>query len=36
VVSDTAENSVCLAGDIGGADFDSATFLRVMMAKGKL
>jgi sugar O-acyltransferase (sialic acid O-acetyltransferase NeuD family) len=36
VVSDTAENSVCLAGDTGGADFDSATFLRVMMAKGKL
>jgi acetyltransferase-like isoleucine patch superfamily enzyme len=36
VASDTAENSVCISGEAARADVDSATFLRVMMAKGKL
>lgn len=36
VASDTAENSVCLAGGPEGAGIDSPTFMRVMMAKGKL
>lgn len=36
VVSDTAENSVCVTGEAERVDVDSATFLRVMMAKGKL
>jgi sugar O-acyltransferase (sialic acid O-acetyltransferase NeuD family) len=36
VASDTAENDVCLAGESGKADIDSASFMRVMMAKGKL
>jgi sugar O-acyltransferase (sialic acid O-acetyltransferase NeuD family) len=36
VASDTIENSVCLAGESERVDVDSATFLRVMMAKGKL
>lgn len=36
VASDTVENSVWLAGKSERADVDSATFLRVMMTKGKL
>ena len=36
VASDTAENSVCLAGEPEGVGIDSPTFMRVMMAKGKL
>jgi sugar O-acyltransferase (sialic acid O-acetyltransferase NeuD family) len=36
VAADTAENSVYLAGESALADVDSVTFLRVMMAKGKL
>jgi sugar O-acyltransferase (sialic acid O-acetyltransferase NeuD family) len=36
VAWDTAENSVCLANEHEGVDVDSGTFLRVMMAKGKL
>jgi len=36
VASDTAENGVYLAGESGRVDVDSGTFVRVMMAKGKL
>jgi sugar O-acyltransferase (sialic acid O-acetyltransferase NeuD family) len=36
VASNTAENSVYLAGEAERIDVDSGTFLRVMMAKGKL
>jgi sugar O-acyltransferase (sialic acid O-acetyltransferase NeuD family) len=36
VASDTAENSVCLANESEHIDIDSASFLRVMTAKGKL
>jgi sugar O-acyltransferase (sialic acid O-acetyltransferase NeuD family) len=36
VVSDTAANSVRLAGVTEPVDFDSTSFLQVMMAKGKL
>src|SRR5262245_58251784 len=36
VVSDTAEKSVCVAGKSEKVDVDSETFMRVMMAKGKL
>jgi sugar O-acyltransferase (sialic acid O-acetyltransferase NeuD family) len=36
VASDTAENSVCLAGEDERVDLDSKSFMRVMMAKGKL
>jgi sugar O-acyltransferase (sialic acid O-acetyltransferase NeuD family) len=36
VASDTAENAVCISREAERVDFDSATFLRVMMAKGKL
>lgn len=36
VASDTAKNSVCLANETERADFDSLTFLRVMMSQGKL
>jgi sugar O-acyltransferase (sialic acid O-acetyltransferase NeuD family) len=36
VASDTVENSVYLAGEPGRVDVDSATLLRVLMAKGKL
>ena len=36
VASDTAENSVCISSEAEHVDVDSATFLRIMMAKGKL
>jgi sugar O-acyltransferase (sialic acid O-acetyltransferase NeuD family) len=36
VVSDTLKNAVCVTEESDRADVDSATFLRVMMAKGKL
>lgn len=36
VASDTAENAVCISSETECVDVDSATFLRVMMAKGKL
>jgi sugar O-acyltransferase (sialic acid O-acetyltransferase NeuD family) len=36
VASDTAESSVCLSGESERVDMDSASFLRVMMAKNKL
>jgi sugar O-acyltransferase (sialic acid O-acetyltransferase NeuD family) len=36
VASDTAENSVCLIRESERVDMDSASFLRVMMAKNKL
>jgi sugar O-acyltransferase (sialic acid O-acetyltransferase NeuD family) len=36
VTSNTAENSVYLAGEAEKVDIDSESFLRVMMAKGKL
>jgi len=36
VVSDTAENSVCVAGASEKVDVDSGTFMRIMMAQGKL
>jgi acetyltransferase-like isoleucine patch superfamily enzyme len=36
VASDTSEDAVCLTGESEQVDVDSATFLRVMMAKGKL
>jgi sugar O-acyltransferase (sialic acid O-acetyltransferase NeuD family) len=36
VVSDTVEKSVCMAGESEKVDVDSGTFMRVMMAKGKL
>jgi sugar O-acyltransferase (sialic acid O-acetyltransferase NeuD family) len=36
VASNTAENSVYLAGEAEKVDIDSESFLRVMMAKGKL
>jgi sugar O-acyltransferase (sialic acid O-acetyltransferase NeuD family) len=36
VASDTVENGVCLAGESEQIDMDSLSFIRVMMAKGKL
>jgi sugar O-acyltransferase (sialic acid O-acetyltransferase NeuD family) len=36
VASDTSENAVCVAGESEPVNVDSATFVRVMMAKGKL
>jgi sugar O-acyltransferase (sialic acid O-acetyltransferase NeuD family) len=36
VVSDTAEKSVCVAGESEPVDVDSGGFMRVMMANGKL
>jgi len=36
VVSDTVDNGICLAGESEAVDMDSATFMRVMMAKGQL
>jgi sugar O-acyltransferase (sialic acid O-acetyltransferase NeuD family) len=36
VASDTAENAVCISSEGEHVDVDSTTFLRVMMAKGKL
>jgi hypothetical protein len=36
VASDTAENGVCLAAEAEQIEMDSVSFLRVMMAKGKL
>jgi sugar O-acyltransferase (sialic acid O-acetyltransferase NeuD family) len=36
VVADTPKNAVCVTGESNRVDADSTTFLRVMMAKGKL
>jgi sugar O-acyltransferase (sialic acid O-acetyltransferase NeuD family) len=36
VVSDTVDNGICLAGESEAVDMDSATFMRVMMARGQL
>jgi len=36
VASNTAESSVCVVGESEKVDVDSRTFMRVMMAKGKL
>jgi len=36
VTSDTAEKSVCVAGESERIDVDSGTFMRIMMAKGNL
>jgi UDP-3-O-[3-hydroxymyristoyl] glucosamine N-acyltransferase len=36
VASDTVENAVCISREAERVDVDSATFLRIMMAKGKL
>jgi sugar O-acyltransferase (sialic acid O-acetyltransferase NeuD family) len=36
VASDTAENGVCLGAEAEQIEMDSASFLRIMMAKGKL
>jgi len=36
VASDTAENGVCLAAEAEQIEMDSSSFVRVMMAKGKL